>query len=168
MGRQSAGTVFPLPVGHETLQVANGYGFAPFAHDALSLTLDLLGTHPAAYGGKRIFGPDVPDGTGEVALADQIDKPGNVHTHRTALHTTRLFALQASGRLFLGHGHGISQRNLFEVPSSDFWFLLGHRHAGCLFFLSRFFRHFFLRLNNRRALLGSPVFHPKVNFLNMD
>ncbi len=119
--------VFPIPVGHEPLQTADGHGLALNAPDALTFALGLLGADPAGQGGQGVGGGDDLIGGLEVALAHLGDELGDADIDWAALHALGVLAVQAALGLFHGHLGGVAQGDLFEIPGTDLGVLLRHR-----------------------------------------
>jgi len=132
-GGQFADMVLAFPVGGETLQVADGHGFALAAQQAVAFALDLLGADPAADGGQAVAFPDLADGLVEVAFGHVFDEARDVDVHGTALDARRILALQAARGFGDGLFRGVAQGHFLEVAGADGGFLLGHGLSGSFF-----------------------------------
>ena len=120
--------VFPRPVGHKALQLADGNGLALNASDTFSLALAFLRADAAAdrrqCGGSAdhlIRGLHIP-------FLHLFDKAGNIDGYRAALHALGVFAVDAAGSLLHRLFFIISQADLFKVGRPYLRILFSHRH----------------------------------------
>src|SRR6185503_8599944 len=78
-------TVLHGPVGHESLQRADGHRLALLAADAESLALRLLGTDPPGHAGQRVVAEQRIRRARQVALGQALDEAGDVDAYRAAV-----------------------------------------------------------------------------------
>ncbi len=147
LGWQLAGAVHPLVIRDKAFQVSNGHRVPFFADDAVPFTLNLLRAYPAADSRKAVLRPQIADGTGHISFGNQVDEPGDVHTHRTTFNAARFFALKTSAGFSHGLFHGVTRWNFLKISSSDFRFLFRHGLPGSCFFGFCFFCHNILHSN---------------------
>src|SRR3989304_4225188 len=84
------------PVGHVTLEGADGDGLALDAAQALALALRLLGADTAGDAGQRVVVEQGFRGAAEIPFRDQVDERRGVHPHRAPVDAHRVLALQAA------------------------------------------------------------------------
>ena len=115
-----------LAISDETLEAADGDGFAALREDAVLLALILLRADAAADGRQRIRLLDGRDGTVEVALLDLADEGRDVDRDRAALAALRDLAVQAA--LCLGHCRIliVAKGHFLKVMGTDFRVLYRH------------------------------------------
>ena len=129
--------VFPVPVGNEPLQTADGHRLTLDAPDALALALGLLGTHTAGKSRQGVGGGDDFVSGLEIPLTNLGDELRDAHVDRAALHALGVLAVQAAASFLNGHFLGIAQGDFLEIPGTNQRFLLGHGN-----FLQRHISHF--------------------------
>ena len=113
-------------VAHVAFQPADGDRLTLFAHDAGRFTLRLLRADAAADRRKVVLDLHRLDCAGHVALAQRLDELRNLHTHRAALHTQRLGALQTAFGLGYGVIPRIPEGYFLEVTRAHFRLLRRH------------------------------------------
>ncbi len=134
-----------LVIGGEPLQTADTHRVPFLGQHALDLALGLLGAHPAGHGRQRVFFSQLPGRLHKLAFFDQLDKTGNVDTHRAARDTHRFLASQAPLR-FLDGG-------LFTEAVGDLIVVVDpHRRVLLRHLLSRN-GHSFFRIHSSALLL---------------
>ena len=115
-----------VPVGHETLQPADGHRFTLDAADAAAFALAFLRADPAADRGQgRRPGKDLVCAF-EIPLGHLVDKGGNVDADRTAAHAGPVAAVQAALCLRYGLFLSVAQRHLVKIAAADLRLLNGH------------------------------------------
>jgi len=122
--------VLAVPVGHKTLQTANGHRLVLDAAGALALALALLRADTAADGRQGRGAVDHLIGGLKVALGNMRDKLRNVDAHGAAGLARLVLATDAALGLVHSHLCGVAQSNFLEVFVADVGVLRGH---GALF-----------------------------------
>ena len=115
-----------VPVGHKTLQTANGYRLTLDATDTLALALSLLGAYPAANSRQGAGTVDDLIGALVILLTDFSDKTRDIDGYGTLSHTGFIFTIQAAGSFIQSLLFGIAEGHLIEVMVADLGVL--HRH----------------------------------------
>src|SRR3970040_1792789 len=114
------------PVGHVTLEGADGDGLALDAAQALALALRLLGADTAGDAGQRVVVEQGFRGAAEIPFRDQVDEARDVHPHRAPVDAHRVLALQAAFRLRRGQQVRVAEVDLLEVRRAHIRHPFGH------------------------------------------
>jgi hypothetical protein len=101
----------PLMISCKPLQVPNCDRIILFPHDAYTLALAFLWTHPSAYGREAVHFPNMPNGSSEFPFPYELNKSGNIDSYRATFYAGGFFALKASLGLFHCELRSISQRD---------------------------------------------------------
>ena len=121
--------LFPGPVGHKTLQFADGDRISLDPPDAFAFTLGLLGTYTATDRRKRTVLTDDLVGLLDLSFLYLFNKTRNIDRHRTPLDTLCILAVYAPGSFRLSLFLIISQADFLEIGGALFGILLSHRNS---------------------------------------
>src|SRR5208337_1202485 len=149
---------------HKTLNAPYGDRFPILAQNASRLALPLLRTDPAANSRQVVSGFHDLNGLDHIAHTYGFDKLGNFNLDRTAFHTVRLLALQATFSLHSGKVQRKAQGHFVKILDPLFRLLHGHILTGNLhpFFFGQLC-HLCQSIPDRTPQIALLAFPPALN-----